>query len=51
MQKVIEPSKLSKKAKRDLDNRKRNTWSMSPVSRVVPNRKAQQSKLACRVKD
>lgn len=51
MEKFIPAEKLSKKAKKELDARKRNTWSMSPVAKVVPNKKALQSKNACRVKD
>ena len=36
---MISRSKLSKKARRELDNKKRVTWDFSPVSRVKQSKK------------
>ena len=36
---MISKSKMSKKARRELDNQKRVTWEFSPVSRVKPSGK------------
>ena len=40
MTKFIPYQKLSKKKKRELDLKRRNTWSVSPVTRKPPNPKA-----------
>lgn len=39
MQTLISKSKLSKKARKELDKQKRVTWNFSPVSRVKPSKK------------
>ena len=39
MDRFIERAKLSKKARRELDAKKRVTWDFSPVSRRVESRK------------
>lgn len=40
MKKHISYEKLSKKAKREVDNAKRNTWGdVNPVSRIVKSKK------------
>ena len=36
---MIPKSKLSKKARAELNKRQRVTWDFSPVSRVKPNKK------------
>ena len=36
---MISRAKLSKKARRELDNKKRVTWDFSPVSRVKQSKK------------
>lgn len=38
--KFVPYEKLSKKAKRELDDRRRETWGMSPVTRKPENSKA-----------
>ena len=40
MTKFIPYQKLSKKKKRELDLKRRKTWSVSPVTRKPPNPKA-----------
>ncbi len=40
MDKFIPYEKLSKKKKRELDLKRRKTWSVSPVTRKPPNPKA-----------
>lgn len=40
MQKMISKSKLSKKARAELNKQKRATWAFSPVSRVKQSKKA-----------
>lgn len=32
-------SKLSKKAKKNLDSKQRNTWEFNPVTRIVKSKK------------
>lgn len=39
MQKMISKSKLSKKARAELNKQKRATWAFSPVSRVKQSKK------------
>ena len=36
---MISKNKMSKRARRELDNQKRTTWGFSPVSRVKPSKK------------
>lgn len=36
---MISKSKLSKKARKELDRQKRVTWDFSPVSRIKPSKK------------
>lgn len=36
---MISKSKLSKKARKELNKQKRVTWDFSPVSRVKPSKK------------
>lgn len=36
---MISKSKLSKKARKELNKQKRVTWAFSPVSRVKPSKK------------
>ena len=36
---MISKSKLSKKARKELNKQKRVTWNFSPVSRVKPSKK------------
>ena len=51
MEKFISYGKLSKKKKRELDRKRRNTWgSLSPVIRREANRKAYSRKRA-RIRD
>lgn len=39
--KYIPYSKMSKKAQKEYNKRKRNTWGeLKPVTRIVPNKKA-----------
>ena len=40
MEKFVPYEKLSKKKKRELDLRRRQTWAMSPVTRKVQSKKA-----------
>ena len=40
MEKFIPYEKLSKKKKRELDLKRRQTWAVSPVTRKVRNKKA-----------
>ena len=40
MEKFIPYEKLSKKKKRELDLKRRQTWAMSPVTRKARNKKA-----------
>ena len=47
MEKFISYTKLSKKKKRELDRKRRNTWgSLSPVTRREANRKVYNRKKA-----
>ena len=39
MKKFVPYEKMNKKQKREIDNRKRNIWSVNPVSKVVPDKK------------
>lgn len=39
MDRFIPREKLSKKNRRKLDNRRRTTWSFSPITRKVENKK------------
>jgi len=36
---MISKAKLSKKTKKERDNRDRNVWNMSPITRVVESKK------------
>ena len=38
-QKFVPKDKLSKKARREQNAQRRETWDFSPVSRVIPNKK------------
>ena len=38
-QKFVPKEKMSKKARREQNAKKRGTWGFSPVSRVIPNKK------------
>jgi hypothetical protein len=40
MGKFVEYGKMSKKEQKKLNAEKRNLWSASPVTKVVPNKKA-----------
>ncbi len=46
MEKFIPYEKLSKKKKRELDVRKRGTWTINPVTRKPPNPRAYNRKKA-----
>ena len=48
MEKFIPYAKLSKKAKKEADRAKRNTWTMSPVTRRPVSPKAYNRKKAQR---
>lgn len=48
MEKFIPYEKLSKKKKRELDARRRGTWTINPVTRKPPNPKAYNRKKAQR---
>lgn len=49
MEKFISFEKLSKKEQKKINNSKRNTWgAMNPAAKVIPNKKKQKEKLACR---
>lgn len=37
--KFVPFEKLSKKQKREINNQKRNTWTMNPETRIVPSKK------------
>ena len=46
MQKMIPYIKLSKKAKRELDNKQRRSWNeLNPVTRVAGTRKYDRNKM------
>lgn len=51
MERFIPKQKLSKKAKRELDARLRQTWSISPVSRASKNKKAYDRKTPRRLEE
>ena len=38
-QKFVPKEKMSKKARREQNAKRRGTWAFSPVSRVIPNKK------------
>ena len=52
MQKFVQYEKLSKKEQKKLNNAKRKLWSdygcISPVSKIVVDKKKQESKRICR---
>lgn len=49
MEKHISYDKLSKKARKEENKKKRNNWgAINPVSRVVPDKKHEKSRMACR---
>lgn len=49
MKKHISYDKLSKKARKEEDKKKRSDWgAINPVSRVVPDKRREQSRRACR---
>ena len=39
MTNFVEKKKLSKKAQREMNNKKRQTWDFSPVTRTVESKK------------
>ncbi|MCR5336422.1 MAG: hypothetical protein K6E42_07720 [Synergistes sp.] len=39
MNRFIPKEKLGKKARKALDSRQRNTWSFSPVTKTIKNKK------------
>lgn len=51
MERFIPKEKLSKKAKRELNDRLRQTWTISPVSRKSRNKKAYDRKTPRRYED
>ncbi len=38
-EKFVPRDKMSKKARKAMDRKKREAWGFSPVSRVIPNKK------------
>lgn len=48
--KMIPFEKMSKKERKRINAEKRNLWGMNPVTRTVKNKKAFDSKKACRSK-
>ena len=44
MKKFVPKEKLSKKAKKALNEEKRTQWAFAPVSRVIPNKKKESLK-------
>ena len=49
MKKFIPFEKMSKKEQREINNSRRNTWgNVNPGSKVIPNKKKEKEKLACR---
>lgn len=48
MKKFISYDRLSKKEKKKVDSARRKQWSISPVSRVVVNKKKEANKRICR---
>lgn len=48
MKKFISYDRLSKKDKKKMDSARRKQWSMSPVSRVVVDKKKEANKRTCR---
>ena len=51
MQKFIPREKMSKKARRQLDNTRRQTWGINPVSRVTKDKKKYDRKALQRIDD
>ena len=51
MQKFIPREKMSKKARRQLDNTRRQTWGINPVSRVSKDKKKYDRKALQRIDD
>ena len=51
MQKFIPREKMSKKARRQLDNAQRQTWGINPVSRVTKDKKKYDRKALRRIDD
>lgn len=49
MQKFIPREKMSKKARRQLDNAQRQTWGINPVSRVSKDKKKYDRKALQRI--
>lgn len=47
----VKTEKMSKKAQKEINSRKRTVWARKPETQVVPNRKARAAKYACRGKD
>lgn len=39
MKKIIPNNKMSKRAKREEDLLKRNSWETNPITKVIPNKK------------
>lgn len=54
MKKFITYDKLSKKAKKDIDSKKRRLWSdygcMSPIIKTIPDKRKEQNRRLCREK-
>lgn len=48
---LVKTEKMSKKAQKEINSRKRTMWVRKPETQVVPNRKARAAKYACRGKD
>ena len=44
MKKYVSKDKLSKKAKKALNRKKRVEWAFKPISRVIPNKKKEAQK-------
>lgn len=51
MERFIPKQKLSKKAKQELNRKRRQTWSISPISRKSGNKKAYDRKTPRRYED
>ena len=39
MKKFVSYEKMSKKQKKELNNRKRTFWNVNPASKIIPNKK------------
>ena len=36
---MVSYNKMNKKSRRKIDNKKRNLWNVSPVTKIVPSKK------------